>query len=430
MKNKKLFQKIVFIALILVILLSLVAPAIFAQAPAAPNQEKLLNGLKILMWPDKTSDKVSIRIRVHAGSAFDPQGKEGVMQLLADTIFPNPAAKDFFAEDLGGSLTIVADYDMIEVDASAKSENFLSMLETLASAVSNLNIDKEQTNRLRDELLAKIAKLESEPGYVADRAAARRLLGTFPYGRAEDGNAASLAAVDFADLVDAKKRFLTADNATVAIWGNFDRNLAIRAARRYFGGWLKSDRKVPPTFREPDGPENSMQFLASPKPDSAAIRMMTRGSARADADLAASMVFTRILEARLKGRVPSEFADKLFVRNDARTLRGVITVGFEAGSGDVGPANGKIDAMQLVSKAINDPVTEGEFQAAKNDFKAAWAKRDVPSIWLDADTFRITSIDSYAKAAEKVTVGDVAAFAAKLGKQPFATVVVSGSQPK
>ena len=36
------------------------------------------------MWSDARSDKVTVKIRVHAGSAFDPQGKEGAMQLLAD----------------------------------------------------------------------------------------------------------------------------------------------------------------------------------------------------------------------------------------------------------------------------------------------------------------------------------------------------------
>jgi predicted Zn-dependent peptidase len=128
--NRKLFQKIVLIALVVLILLSLLVPAIFSQTSGAPQQEKLLNGLKIMMWPDRTSDKVAIRIRVHSGSAFDPQGKEGVMQLLADSIFPNQAAKDFFAEDLGGGLEVVSDYDMIEVNATAKPEHFLQMLET------------------------------------------------------------------------------------------------------------------------------------------------------------------------------------------------------------------------------------------------------------------------------------------------------------
>ena len=73
MKNTKLFQKFAFIAAILI------AQTAFSQMLPAPRQEKLLNGLKILMWSDKNADKVSVKIRIHSGSAFDPQGREGVM---------------------------------------------------------------------------------------------------------------------------------------------------------------------------------------------------------------------------------------------------------------------------------------------------------------------------------------------------------------
>ena len=81
-------------------------PVVIAQS-GPPKQEKLLNGLKVLMWNDAKADSVSVRVRVHSGSAFDPQGKEGVMQLLADSLFPNEAAREFFEEDLGGSLEVV-----------------------------------------------------------------------------------------------------------------------------------------------------------------------------------------------------------------------------------------------------------------------------------------------------------------------------------
>lgn len=425
MKNKKVFQKVVFIALIVLILFSLVAPAIFSQTSPAPVQEKLLNGLKVLMWPDAKSDKVSIRVRVHSGSAFDPQGKEGVMQLLADNIFPNEASKDFFTEDLGGSLKVVSNYDYIEIDASAKPEHFLIMLETLSGAVANPAIEKDQTIKLRDALLTKVKALEADPNYLADQAAAKRLFGTFPYGRPEDGSSASLQKIDFADLIDAKQRFLTADNATIAVWGNFDRNLSIRAVRRYFGGWLKSDKKTPSTFRHPDDAPVAVLNVVSPDPEVAAIRIASKGSARGDNDLAASLIFTHILETRLKARVPAAFSEKLFVRNEANMLPGMITIGFAAGKSDVGNTNGKIEANELVGKALNDAVTDAEFQTAKNSVLSAWTKRDVPSLWLDADTYKLTSIDAYAKAADKTTLSDVTAFAEKLKKQNMVTVLLN-----
>src|SRR5436190_14386811 len=101
MNNWKLFRNIVFLLLAAAALAS-------AQKLPEPRQERLLNGLKLLMWPDAKADKVWVKIRVHYGSAFDPQGKEGLMNLLANSFFPNENAQEFFTEDLGGSLEIVS----------------------------------------------------------------------------------------------------------------------------------------------------------------------------------------------------------------------------------------------------------------------------------------------------------------------------------
>src|SRR5260221_9837605 len=76
--------------------------SIAQQSIPAPRQEKLLNGLKILMWSDAKANNVSVKIRIRAGSAFDPQGREGVMQMLADNIFPTETTREFFKDDLGG----------------------------------------------------------------------------------------------------------------------------------------------------------------------------------------------------------------------------------------------------------------------------------------------------------------------------------------
>ncbi|MFM9904195.1 MAG: M16 family metallopeptidase [Pyrinomonadaceae bacterium] len=426
MRNHNLFKNIVFVTVIASVL-TFAGPA---YTQTAPKQEKLLNGLKVLMWSDANADKVMVKIRIHAGSAFDPQGKEGVMQLLADNIFPNAASREFFAEDLGGNLEIVTTFDYIQINASSKPEEFLTMLETLSSAVSNPTIDKETTTKLRNALLAKVKALESDPAYVADQAAANRLLGTFPYGRPQMGTSESVQRINFPDLIDAKQRFLSADNATVAISGNFDRSLGFKAIRRYFGGWLKSDKRVPSTFKQPDLPPPGVFNVSSPLPDVAAIRFAIRGIARNDKNLVAAMIFTFVLENRLKARIPASLTNDVFVHNEARTLPGVILIGFSGGKNEIGSGNGKIVGSDLVASAISDAVTEAEFQTAKNAFQTAWSAKDAATIWLDADTFKTAGADADAKIAANVTLNDVRAYAEKLKIQPMVSVLVKSPSDK
>lgn len=410
MRKRKLFLKIA----VLTLAAGIAATPGAAQKLPEPRQEKLLNGLKLLMWPDPKADKVWVNIRIHSGSAFDPQGKEGVMKMLADSFFPTETAREFFTDDLGGDLEIESSYDYIQVNASSRPDQFLSMIETLSTAIANPTLDKETTAKVRTALLAKVAALEADPAYAADQAIAKRLFGTFPYGRPLFGTSASLQRIDFADLIDAKLRFLTADNATIAISGNFDRALAFRGVRRYFGSWLKAGKTIPSTFRQPDDPEVTLMSLPTPRVGASAARFGFRGVARNDKDFAASLVFTQILGARLRSRT-----NEAIVRNLFQTLPGSVIITLSASAAN---------ARDLVLRSIIDPITAAEFQSAKSTSQTDWSKRDAVAFWLDADTYKIANLEADEKIVDNVSLADVNAYAQKVRSLPLVSIVIS-AQP-
>ncbi len=400
---------------------------LFGQTPLpAPKQEKLLNGLKVLMWPDAKSDKVAVKIRVHSGSAFDPQGKEGLMQMLADNLFPNEASREFFTEDLGGNLEIIANYDYIQINASssASPEKFLTLLETVGLAISNPSINKETTVNLRAAQLAKVATMEADPAYVADQAVAKRLFGTFPYGRPQYGTADSLKKIEVGDLIDAKNRFLTADNATLAVSGNFDKAFGYKAIRRYFGGWLKADKKVPATFRQPDEPQTDALILMSPIKDQSATRYAYRGVSRSERDFGPSMVLSVILQNRLRTRAAIPHETAVTVRNSAYALPGIVMASISSELNGNGSPSILLSQLEFIKKSINDPISEAEFQLARNSSHTKWANRDASLFWLDADTYNLApAID--VKIFETVIVADVRAYSEKAKRLPLVSVLVS-----
>jgi hypothetical protein len=196
----------------------------------------------------------------------------------------------------------------------------------------------------------------------------------------------------------------------------------MKALRRFFGGWLKSDKKVPSTFRQPEDPPTAILNVQSPKPGITEIRYAMRGVSRSGRELAASLIFTDILEARLRAGVPAPHADDLFVRNEPHILPGVITISFAASKGD--PPQ-KIEANDLVSKAIAEPPTEAEVQKAKSDVNTLWSKRGPVDLWLDADTFQLPKPEQESSLTDKVTLADVKSYAEKLRRQPVAVVLVN-----
>lgn len=413
MKSRNFVLKVAAFSL----LVGLVSP-IFAQRSGGPRQEKLLNGVRLLMWPNPSADKVTVKVRVHSGTSFDPQGKEGVMAILAESFFPNDEiSRDFFREDLGGSLSVTANYDYIQISASAKPDEFLTLLESLSAAISNPTIDKETTPKLVERRLAKLKELEADPVYIADQAASERLFGTFPYGRPELGTTETVAKLTFADVLEAKQRFLGSDNATVAISGKFDPALAYRAARRYLGAWVKSDRLVPSTFRQPDAPDTKLITLSTVLETPPHTRFALRGVARNEKDFAASKVLETILEARVKQNLTD--ASTVYVANEAHILPGSFVIGATS-AGEV-PDN-------LISLLLSMAITGSEFDAAKIKTRSERQARSVDELWLDADTYKLSSVADEQKAFDNVTLADVQRVAGRLAKNPVVAVTVAKAE--
>lgn len=430
MKNKKNIQKIVFIALIVLILFSLVAPAIFSQQSLkAPTQEKLLNGLRVLMWPEPAGEDVQVKVRIHAGAAFDPQGKEGVMQLLADNIFPTEAQRDFFKEDLGGSLEVTTSHDFIQINASSKPDQMLTMLETIAAAVASIDINKETTVILKTAHLARLNKSTASPVYVADQTVAARLFGSFPYGRPIYGTPASIAKLDFADLIDGRTRFLTADNATLSVSGKFDQALAYRAVRRYFGAWLKSDKRVPTSFKQPEAPNSTFLLVANPAITAPEVRIAVRGLARNDTDYAASRALAKIIKSRLS-MAESASVTRLEVAHDAHVQPGSFVISYTVSPQwlEGKPATALKTLADSAAKQIvadlTSNLTEQEFARAKAETQMQFTTKTAADWYMDEDTFKVASAAKDYEVLQNLTLADVRRAATRLAKNPAVTIAV------
>ncbi len=106
-----------------------------AQTFAEPEQEQLLNGLKVVLWQRPGDPNVLLKLRINSGAAFDLAGKDGTMALLGDVLFPDPATREYVTEQLGGQLEVSTNYDGIDVLVSGKATEFERIVELLRGAL-------------------------------------------------------------------------------------------------------------------------------------------------------------------------------------------------------------------------------------------------------------------------------------------------------
>jgi hypothetical protein len=239
-----------------------------------------------------------------------------------------------------------------------------------------------------------------------------------------------LKKIDFADLIDAKQRFLTADNATIAISGNFDKALGFRATRRYFGGWLKADKKVPSTFRQPDEPDTKPFGVTIAGTGNSQVRFALRSVSRSDKDYAAS---EKILLPRLQNFSPKGLVNNFLVSNNAHTLPGILILGYSSGNQPVVamPVNTGSTASRpgalpqdMVSLLLLQTVTDAEFVKSSAEITAETNHRTS----ADADTYKLVSVTDDTAAFQNLTIADVRRVAGRLSKNPIVMVSVTQTE--
>lgn len=402
------FIRFTFLTLFLFLLANFSLPQ--SKNFPTPREEKLLNGLNVLIWRQANTGRVSVKLRIHSGSAFDPKDREGTMALLSDIFFPDTALKNYFKEDLQGKLEVISTYDYIQINAEAKSDEFVNVMETVSSAILQTQIDTKTLTKVKDARMAMVEKLEKDPNYIADRAVAERLYGDFPYGRAKDGTTESLKKVDFADLIFSRQRFVTADNATLTITGDVKTSFAYRAARRLFGGWQKSLKKIPSNFRVPEAPETTPLTLNVDTPNVNVHRFAFDTISKKDKDYFASEILVQILNERVK-----KSSNEVFVKNNANYLRGNMLFGF----------NGEeSESVQPSNMLISEKITENEYNSAKSKVLAKLNNTNIEDLWFYVHTYKLESVLSEMKKAENVTLADVKRVAGKIAKNQIVKVSV------
>lgn len=424
-RNLALPTKVAFVVLVACLLTF--RPA-YAQTPPEPEREQLLNGLRIVLWPQPGNRDVFMSLRIHSGAAFDVAGKAGEMAILGDILFPDPSIREYFTDEMAGRLDVDTDHDAITVTMQGRADQFERIVEILRTAVVTTQLTPENVARIREARI-KIAKETAiAPDVLADRAIAARLFGEFPYGRPPSGSAESLARVDRADLLLARERFLNSNNATLTVIGGVTRNRAIRALRQLLGPWRKSEQIVPTTFRQPLAPDQRTLIINSPTDQSAQIRLATRGLARSDRDSSLAAILGIVARQRWEKLSPENTRRPIFVRHEAHVLPGMFVMG--AGVDTLLVATSLKQAREVMQSLMSVPVTDAELTQARNEISAQRAKElarpeGITRVWLDTDTFGLQSNTLETSALDAVSPGELQRVATRLFKDaPVASIVM------
>ena len=211
-------------------------------AIATPTEQRLPNGLRVVLAARPGVRLVTAQLLVLAGAEVDPPQRAGLASLAAGLLTKgtqgrSASAQAREAESLGGSLDSSAGWNQSQVSITVTVGQLNPALGLLADAVMRPTFAQAELERLRAQVLDGLKIAYSQPATLATLATERLLFGSRPYGHPADGTPASLPRITRTDLQALHRAHYRPDNAVLLLAGDLDDAGALRLAARHFGAW-------------------------------------------------------------------------------------------------------------------------------------------------------------------------------------------------
>ena len=200
----------------------------------------LPNGVNLVVIENHEQPTVSLSLTFRAGSSYDPAGKEGLAELVAELLTkgtPTRKAQQIAAtiEGVGGTLTATNDADFLTISTGVLSDKFALAFELVADVARRATFPEDELELARTRYLSNLAASLAQPDVIAERFFAKEIYGTHPYGRRT--SEASYKAITRDDVRAFATARLKPAGALLVIAGDVTLAQALALATRHFRGW-------------------------------------------------------------------------------------------------------------------------------------------------------------------------------------------------
>jgi zinc protease len=199
---------------------------------AAPDTQKIIlpNGMKVLLRQQKDTPTFSLKMAFLGGLRHEPEGKDGMTELLARTWTAGSAkySEDEINERIdslaagissfGGRNTIGMNLDGLSAFQNELSEIFFDVLE-------NPTWDSGILEREKTVLLQQIKSRNDNPAQVCINQFTKNMFKDHVYGRDMLGTEKSVASIRREDIKSFFQSMMVSGGATVCLVGDFDKDL-------------------------------------------------------------------------------------------------------------------------------------------------------------------------------------------------------------
>ncbi len=182
-------------------------------------------GIDVWLVEEHSIPFTALEIRFKGGTAQDPPGKRGVVNLMTGLLEEGAGELDSRGfsearEALAASMQYRAYGDVISISARFLSENQDEAIDLLRSSIMQPNFAQVDIDRVREQVLSSIRSDSTDPGAIAGQTFDAMAWGDHPYGSSDDGTTESVMALTRDDILAAHKAVFARDRLFVSAVGD------------------------------------------------------------------------------------------------------------------------------------------------------------------------------------------------------------------
>tara|TARA_R110000868_G_scaffold252529_2_gene509175 strand:+ start:718 stop:3432 length:2715 start_codon:yes stop_codon:yes gene_type:complete len=332
------------------------------------------NGLKVLLFPDNSSQTITVNITYMVGSRHEGYGEKGMAHLLEHMVFkgtPNhpDIPKELSSHGARPNGTTWYDRTNYFETFNATDENLDWALDLEADRMVNSHIAKKDLESEFSVVRNEFESGENDPSRVLMQNVVNAGFIWHNYGNSTIGNRSDIERVPIENLMAFYKKFYRPDNAVLMVTGKFDEGKTLALIEKKFGKIQNPTTPIRDSYTEEPAQDGEKTVHLDRVGDLQIVSTMYHTPAGSHEDNAAISILENVLSDEPSGRLYKA----LIETNKASSVWSFSPFTKEPGflyiNVDV-PSDKNADEAEKVLKETLDalkttPITQDELERAK-----------------------------------------------------------------
>ena len=334
------------------------------------------NGLKVLLFPDNSSQTITVNITYKVGSRHEGYGEKGMAHLLEHMVFkgtPNhpDIPKELTSHGARPNGTTWYDRTNYFETFNATDENLDWALDLEADRMVNSYIAKKDLESEFSVVRNEFESGENSPtGVLMEKVISSAFL-WHNYGQSTIGNKSDIERVPIENLQNFYKKYYRPDNAVLMVTGKFEKDKTLALIQKKFGSIKNPETplKDVPTVEPPQDGEKRVEL--SRVGDLQLVSALYHTAAGSHEDYAYLALIEDVLTDQPSGRlykalVESKKASSIWSFSPFTKEPGFMYFNVDVPS-DKSLAEAESTLLNIFDGLRDNPITEEELKRAKSN---------------------------------------------------------------